>query len=167
LSNFDLVLHWLCQEGLKPLLLTHPASQDAQRMESETPRIPVTAFRQAIKHLQQGGMVVTGIDRPIPNPKVRPRFFGQPSALPLHHVFLAMKAGSPLVVAATHLAQDGKYHVHASDVIGMDSYSDPHVGMLRNAEKVLRVAEEFVRQSPQQWVVPLPVWPQSMDLVPR
>jgi hypothetical protein len=49
----------------------------------------------------------------------------------------------------------------------MDSYPEPEAGMLHNAEKVLAVAEEFIRQAPQQWSVPLPVWPQVMDLVPK
>jgi hypothetical protein len=66
----------------------------------------------------------------------------------------------------TNLQQDGKYHVFASDFIEMDFEPDPNVEMLRNAEKVLSIAEEFIRRAPQQWSVPLPVWPQVMDRVP-
>jgi KDO2-lipid IV(A) lauroyltransferase len=125
------------------------------------------AFRQALRHLQQGGMVVTGIDRPIPQPQVCPRFFGRPAALHMHHIFLAIKAHVPVVIAAPILQEDGKYHVFASDFLEMDSHLDPDVEMLQNAEKVLRIAEEFIRRAPQQWSVPLPVWPQVMDLVPN
>jgi lauroyl/myristoyl acyltransferase len=84
----------------------------------------------------------------------------------MHHIFLATKAHVPIVVAAATLQKDGMYHVFASDFLEMDSHSDPDVEMLRNAEKVLSVAEEFIRRAPQQWSVPLPVWPQVMDLVP-
>jgi KDO2-lipid IV(A) lauroyltransferase len=175
LSNFDLILQWLCKQGMKPLILTIPNPAGGRRMEYEMRKrigiklLPasVSAFRQALKHLQQGGMVVTGIDRPIPTPQARPRFFGRPAALHMHHIFLATKAHVPIVVAATTLDQDGKYHVFASDFLEMDSHPDPEVEMLRNAEKVLRIAEEFIRRAPQQWSVPLPVWPEVMDLVPK
>ncbi len=175
LSNFDLVLQWLCREGMKPLALTIPEPRGGRRMEYEMRKktgmnlVPVSvgAFRQAIRHLQQGGMVVTGIDRPIPGPEACPRFFGRPAALPMHHIFLATKAPAPLTVAVANLQEDGKYHVFASDPIEMDPHPDPQAGMLRNAEKVLAVAEEFIRRCPRQWSVPLPVWPQLMDLVPK
>ncbi len=175
LSNFDLILQWLCKQGMKPLVLTIPEPQGGRHMEYEMRRrtgmnlVPVSvhSLRQAIKYLQQGGMVVTGIDRPISEPELYPHFFGRPAALPVHHVFLAMKANASLSVAAVNFQKDEKYHVLASDLIKMDSYSDPKRGMLHNAEKVLATAENFIRQYPQQWSVPLPVWPQVMDLVPK
>lgn len=85
----------------------------------------------------------------------------------MHHIFLATKARVPIVVAVTILQEDGKYHVFASDFIEMDSHPDPDVEMIRNAEKVLHIAEKFIRRAPEQWSVPLPVWPEIMDLVPN
>ena len=175
LSNFDLILQWVCKQGLKPLLLTLPDPQGGRRVEYEIRKktgmniIPasVNALRQAIKHLESGGMVVTGIDRPIQKPAACPWFFGRPAALPMHHIFLATKAHAPVIVAVANLQKDEKYHVFASDFIEMDPYPDPEAGTLRNAEKVLAVAEQFIRKCPQQWSVPLPVWPQVMDLVPK
>ena len=41
---------------------------------------------------------------------------------------------------------------------------DPAI--VRNAERVLKQAEGFIRRAPQQWNVPLPIWPQLMDQVP-
>lgn len=174
LSNFDLVLQWLCKYRMKPLVLTLPDPQGARRLEYEIRKkggmnlapVSVSALRQALRHLQQGGMVVTGIDRPIPAAKAHPCFFGHPAALPSHHIFLATKAHVPVVVAATKLEKDGKYHVSMSDFIEMDTCPDPDMLLIRNTEKVLRVAEEFIRQSPEQWSLPLPVWPEVMDLVP-
>lgn len=83
MSNFDLVLQWMCKRGLRPLVLTIPAPQGGRRLEYEARKklgmnlVPtsVPALRQAIKHLQNGGLVVTGIDRPIPDPPTCPRFF--------------------------------------------------------------------------------------------
>jgi lauroyl/myristoyl acyltransferase len=173
-SNFDLVLQWACRRGMKPLALTIPDPQGGRRIEYEMRRrtginiLPasVTAFRHTLKHLQKGGMVLTGIDRPIPEPDVCPRFFGRPAALPLHSIFLASKACVPLVIGVTQLEADGKYHVYASAPLEMDTHPDPDAAQLRNAENVLCVAEGFIRRAPRQWSVPLPVWPQLMDLVP-
>jgi KDO2-lipid IV(A) lauroyltransferase len=110
-------------------------------------------------------MVLTGIDRPIEKPEVTPLFFGRPAALPIHHIFLAAKARVPIVITAAYLQQDGKYHVSASDLIDMDPCPNPEETILRNAEKVLAVAETFIRRAPQQWSVPLPVWPQRAGLI--
>ena len=175
MSNFDLVLQWVCRRGMKPLALTIPDPQGGRRMEFEMRKrtginiLPasVAAFRHTLKHLQKGGMVLTGADRPIPKPEVCPLFFGRPAALPVHHIYLATKARVPLVVAVTRLQEDGRYHVCASDFIEIDPHPNPDVALLHNAEKVLGVAERLIRQAPLQWAVPLPVWPQVMDRVPK
>jgi phosphatidylinositol dimannoside acyltransferase len=175
LSNFDLVLQWLAKDGSKPLVISIPNPQGGRYIEYEVRKqtginlLPasVGALRRAFKHLQRGGMVLTGIDRPVEKPEVWPRFFGRPAAVPIYHIFLASKARVPVVITATTLQPDGKYHVFASDPIEMDSCADAAEGIVRNAEKVLAVAEGFIRRSPGQWSVPLPVWHQSLDLVPK
>jgi KDO2-lipid IV(A) lauroyltransferase len=175
LGNFDLVLQWLSKLGWKPLVITIPNPQGGRYIEYEVRKqagmnlLPAStgALRQALKHLQRGGIVLTGIDRPIDNPQVFPRFFAHPSALPIHHVFLAIKARVPVVITATYLQPDGKYHVITSEPIEMDFAPDASEAIVRNAEKVLSVAEEFIRRSPRQWSVPLPVWPRSADWIPR
>jgi KDO2-lipid IV(A) lauroyltransferase len=174
LSNFDLVLQWLSRNGLRPLVLTLPNPTGGRRIEYEIRKqtgmnlIPASigALRQALRHLQRGGMVLTGIDRPIENPEVCPRFFGRPASLPVHHIFLAIKARVPVAITATYLEPDGKYHVFASDPIEMDSFSNAAEAKLRNAEKVLTTAEEFIQRSTRQWTVPLPVWPEIVDRLP-
>jgi KDO2-lipid IV(A) lauroyltransferase len=174
MSNFDLVLQWMCKQGLKPLVLTIPAPAGGRRLEYEARLktgmnlVPtsVSALRQAVKHLQQGGLVVTGIDRAIENPPVCPRFFGSPAALPVHHIYLAQKAHVPVQIFATTLQPDGRYRVFCSDLIEMDEHLDRDIETLRNAEKVLNIAESMIQKAPEQWLVPLPVWPDRMDLVP-
>jgi len=174
LSNFDLVLQWLCRQKFKPLALTVPNPQGGGRIEFEMRKktgvnlLPasVSAFRQAARHLQKGGLVVTGIDRPIPEPPARPLFFGRPSALPMHHIVLASKARVPVVIVITSLRQDGKIHLMTSDVIEMNPHPDRDKETQQNAEKVLNIAESFIRLAPQQWSMSLPVWPEVLDLAP-
>lgn len=174
LSNFDLVLQWLCIGGMRPLILTIPNPQGGRRVEFEMRSrtgvtiLPasVSAMRQALSHLKQGGMVLTGIDRPIPDPGSRPRFFNRPAALPMHHIYLATKAQVPIVMIAAQLQADGKYHVHASELIRMEVGLDREKQALRNAEIVLYIAERYINHAPEQWSMSLPVWPEITDLVP-
>ena len=175
LSSFDLILQWLARDGLRPLVLTIPDPTGGRRMEYEIRKrtgmnlVPasVGALRKALKQLQKGGMVLTGIDRPIEKPEVMPRFFGRPAALPIHHIYLAIKARVPIVITAPYRQADEKYHVFASEPIEMDSCPNLKEALLQNAEKVLAIAEMFIRQAPQQWSVPLPVWPQIVNQVPK
>jgi KDO2-lipid IV(A) lauroyltransferase len=174
ISNFDLVLRALTRRGLRPLILSIPDPQGSQRVEYEMRKktgmnlVPasLSTLRQAIRYLQQGGAVLTGIDRPIPDPKFRPRFFGRPADLPVHHVKMAAKADVPVMVMAIIRQPDGKYSMFTSDPIEMESHPDVETELLRNAEKVLSIAEDFIRQAPHQWSVPLPVWPELLDQTP-
>ncbi len=174
LSNFDLILQWLCRQQFKPLALTIPNPQGGGRIEFEMRKrtgvnlLPasVSAYRQAVRHLQKGGLVVTGIDRPIPNPPDRPLFFGRPAALPMHYIVLAAKARVPVVLVVTSLRPDGKYHLMTSEFIEIDPHPNRDKETRQNAEKVLNIAESFIRQAPQQWSASLPVWPEVLDLVP-
>lgn len=174
LSNFDFVLQSLCMQGMRAFALTIPDPQGGNRLEYEIRKktglnvVPasLSAIRQAAKHLELGGLVLTGIDRPVVNPKLHPVFFGQPSSLPTHHIHLAMRTGVPVLVVAAMLGADGRYHVLTSEPIEMESGSDHDKAIGWNAERVLKEAEKFVSQAPEHWCMTLPVWPDLMDLVP-
>jgi len=174
LSNFDFVLQSLCLQGMKAFALTIPDPQGGNRLEYEMRKktglnvVPasLSAIRQAAKHLELGGIVLTGIDRPVVNSKLHPLFFGQPSSLPTHHIHLAMKTGVPVLVVAAMLGADGRYHVSTSEPIEMESSLDHDKAIGMNAERVLKEAENFVSQAPEQWCMALPVWPDLMDMVP-
>jgi KDO2-lipid IV(A) lauroyltransferase len=175
LSGFDLILQSICRQGLKAMILTIPNPQGGRLVEYEMRKkagmnvVPASlnTLRQAVKHLEQGGMVLTGMDHPVPAPKHHPKFFGLATSLPTHYISLASKARVPLVIMAAIYQADGKYHVLSSEPIEMEFDADREKEILRNAEKVLRQAEEFIRLAPQQWNVPLPVWPQYLGNVPE
>jgi KDO2-lipid IV(A) lauroyltransferase len=173
MSAFDLVLQSLCRQGMHPLVLTIPDPQGGRQQEYEMRRrtgmniLPasVSALRQAVRHLQQGGMVVTGIDRPIKQPSHRPRFFGRPAALPTHHIYLALKAKVPIVIMTPQRDVDGNYRIYASELLEMGPHPDRETETLRNAEKVLSAAEGLLRKAPHQWYISLPVWPEIVGRV--
>jgi KDO2-lipid IV(A) lauroyltransferase len=166
MCGFDLAYQWLCKDLLHPLGVTLPNPQGGRalefqrRLELGMDLVPGSfeGLRQAIRFLRQGGMVVTGIDHPGPAYQPRPQFFGHPAMLPTHHIFLALKTGCPVVVVATCLQASGRYILNASDPIEMDPYAGREDQLRGNGEKVLAVAEAFIRRSPQQWLISQVVW---------
>lgn len=174
LGEFDLILHLMSMQGMKPLVLTIPDPRGGRRAEFESRRraganlLPASygAFRTAVRHLRRGGLVATGIDRPIPGPKIRPRFFGRPASLPLHPIRLALQAGVPVIVAATIRRPDGIHEIFCSGRMEMEPHPDRDTEILRNAETVLRAAEDCIRRAPSQWAATLAVWPEAVDEAP-
>ena len=169
LSSFDFILRYVCKQGFKAMILTIPDPRGGRRLEYEMRKktgmhlVPasVSALRSAVKHLEQGGMVLTGLDHPVEDSKYQPRFFGKPACLPTHYVPLALKAGVPMLVMAAIQQADRHYQVLGSEPIEVEHYTSHEEEIIRNAEKVLKQAERFIRLAPQQWNVPVPVWPTS------
>lgn len=176
LGNFDLILHMLTLRGMKSIVLTIPDPQGGgHRLEYESrvragvKLLPASydSYREALRHLQRGGLVATGIDRPIERPRIRPILFGRPASVPLHHIVLALRAKVPIQLLVTVRRPNGKHIITSTDPIEMEPYPDRETEVRRNAENLLRVAESFIRKSPGQWTVPLPVWPEALDAVPK
>ncbi len=167
LSNFDLALHALPRRGFQGLAITlaeMPGGYKKQfdlRRASGLEMLPasVANFRLAIERLAAGEIVVTGIDRPIEHPKHFPRFFGRPAPLPVHHIYMALKAQVPIVLLVIVQEPDGRYRFHLSDPIPMQPGPDRETETITNAEAVLAVAEPFIRRMPEQWAMFLPVFP--------
>ncbi|MHB1341470.1 MAG: lysophospholipid acyltransferase family protein [Coriobacteriia bacterium] len=163
LGSFDLVGQALGYNGWRAQVLSVPNPnggyewQNEIRQDSGLEMTPVSleSLKRAARRLADGGSVVTGLDRPIPNAGAHPRFFGEPAPLPLLHIRLAMRARVPVVVIAGPLHEDGTYRLQASEPIEMTG-SDP----VANAERVLAVAGEFITARLRQWAMPHAVWPQ-------
>jgi KDO2-lipid IV(A) lauroyltransferase len=173
LCSFDLALQAVGLKGLSVHALSaeQPGGgyrwQNRMRKQSGVEIIPAStaSLRQAIVRLKNGGSVLTGLDRPVAGSKYRPRFFNRPASLPAHHIFLALKASVPVYMFASFIDPRGTYRVTASGPINMRPFEDHTVEMVRNAEAVLEVAEDFIRQAPQQWSMFYPVWPEVLGEV--
>jgi KDO2-lipid IV(A) lauroyltransferase len=175
MSNFDMVFQMGGLAGIKAIALTMPELNAGYQKQLDMRlrkgmrilQASVGTLKHAVDHLRAGGMVITGLDRPDESYPYHPMFFGCPSALPIHHVFLALKARVPMIVAATLKKPDGKYHLLFSEPIEMQPHPDRHTEIVLNAETILRVAEDFIRQDPAQWAMTFPVWPEALDQVPK
>ena len=177
LSNFDLVLQASAWRGLRGLALTLPDDtenqeavewQHAFRRQSGLELLPASLpnFRQAVRRLQAGETVLTGIDRPVVSAKCYPAFFGRRAHVPVHHIHLALAAKAPVMVFAALQKPDGIYQILASEEIALRPYTDRRVELVCNAERVLEVAASFIRQAPEQWSITLPAWPETVSELP-
>ncbi len=176
MSNFDFVMRAAAACGMRVLALAMPQSKDTTgyewqndlRRKAGVEVVPasMTALRLATGRLREGGSVLTGMDRPLPSSKYRPKFFGRPASLPVMHIHLALKTGAPVVAVAAVMQSDGVLQLLASDPIHMKSHPDRHTEIVLNAENVLNVAEEFIRLAPRQWAMFYPVWPEALAQMP-
>ena len=175
MSNFDFIAQAAGMTGLKATLLAaeDPGGggydlQNRLREESGLNVMTATksAVREAIRLLQHGGTVATGLDRPYPGLNQHPCFFGRPSNLPLLPVILALQAKVPVHVGAIMLQEDNRYHINLSERIDMIELSNHHDELVVNYERLLVFAEAYIRRAPYQWSMTYPVWPEVLKEMP-
>ncbi len=174
LSNYDLLFIANASRGLQAQLLTLAAptggyrSHNSIRAADGFSITPVSdeATRQAVQRLKDGGLVITGIDRPIEGKKRSLAFFGQPSFLPAGYIRMAMQAHVPVIAAAVSMSPGGQYGLTVSEPIPMQSGGRDTTAILETAETVLDVIAGFIRRAPQQWLMYYPLWPHLSASVP-
>lgn len=135
-----------------------------ERVGIQAVHATMASLKTASKYLKERGTVFTGLDRPLPGSGYSPRFFRRPTALSVHHVMLALKADVPVLIIAGKRRNDGKYDLLISDFIHMERRASRKEELLYNAERLLEVAEDFIRQAPDQWVMVYPLWPEDVSM---
>ncbi len=174
LSNFDLAAQWFVYQGveMQALSLANPDRGDRvinwlrqHRGIIVTP-INTQSLRLAVERLKRGGVVLTGVDRPIsPDDALLP-FFGRLAPLPTGHVRLALKTKSRIVVAGCVQEPDGAYAVRLAGPIEMERIGDREQDVRHNALRVLAHIEAMIREAPAQWLMFVPVWPNTASSLP-
>jgi lauroyl/myristoyl acyltransferase len=174
MGSFDIVAQAAAYHGLRAFALSLPQPGESVEWQHRFRRqsgleilsASIGNLRQAIERLIGGETMLTGIDRPVITPKYKPLFFGRPASLPCHYITLALKARVPIVVMASNLCPDGRYRILSSDYIELKPQANRKAEILENAERILKIAADFVRQAPHQWSIYQPVWPDaSLDMV--
>jgi lauroyl/myristoyl acyltransferase len=175
LSWFDLAMAATGYRGLRGTALGLPQTTEAMDWQHAMRRqtgINVVAatmpnIRHAIRRLEEGEALLTGVDRPMDGEaKHLPRFCGRPAHLPVHYVQIALRAKAPVIIFAPIMRPDGHCHIMASDFIEMLPHPDREVEIIQNAERVLEIAADFIRQAPEQWSIFHPVWPDAITETP-
>lgn len=169
-GNFDLGILALAARGheVQVLGLAAPPAKgftlmDEMRRKSGIRITPasVQAIREAIQRLRSGGIVLTGVDRPMGNAtEARVPFFGRPALLPTGHVRLALKTDAAILVASPSYHPDQRRTVvNISPPLVMERTGDPEKDLKLNLQRVTEWVERSIRHQPGQWALFLPVWP--------
>ncbi len=174
LSGFNLGGLYLAQLGFKFLTLAIPnpnrgyAWQNKLRNDRgmEVRPMDIESMQLARKRLQNGGTVLTGIDRPVEQGGYNPLFFGKPASLPVAYVKLALKTGARVFGIGFRTLRDHSSVVDVSPQIELEPRKDAHEELTINAQKILKVIEEFIRVDPSEWMMFLPVWPGVENEIP-
>ena len=174
LSNFDFGGRAMVLHGFDIQVLSYPQPHGGYQWQNKlrkdigmnvTP-MSVESMRAAKARLKNGGVVVTGMDRPLDRSNYHPRFFGFPTAVPTSYVRMALQTNAAVVVIACIGLPEKNYRVECSDLIYMEPDDDPVREIEKNAEKVLHEAEKFIRAYPSQWALFYPVWPFALKEMP-
>ncbi len=174
LSNFDFGGRALVLHGFDIQVLSYPQPHGGYQWQNKlrkdigmnvTP-MSLESMRAAKTRLRNGGVVVTGMDRPLDRSNYHPRFFSFPAAVPTSYIRMALQTNSAVQVIACIGLPEKNYRVECSDLIYMEPDNDPVREIEKNAEKVLREAEKFIRAYPTQWAMFYPVWPFALEEMP-
>jgi lauroyl/myristoyl acyltransferase len=175
LSNFDLMGYTLALKGLEVQILSFPNPNFSYKMQNRlrkslgsiiTP-MSLSAFRQARKRLRNGGSILTGLDRPLPDQqreKYRPVFFGYETNLPVTYVRMALEANAPVFIMAAASHRKGRYCLESSEPIWMEAADDLETEILTNANRVLKHGERLIKKYADQWAMFYPIWPQFLGI---
>ena len=166
-SNFDVALKAASSKGLNGLVLSLPETDEAIEWQHdlressgiEVKPATLAVLREATRRLESGETVVTGVDRPMPESKYHPRFFGRPTPLPVHYIYLALKTKVPVSVATAIRDEKGFFHILASELVRMQPHEDRFEEVIQNAERILKIAENYILMAPTQWAMLHPLWP--------
>jgi KDO2-lipid IV(A) lauroyltransferase len=170
MSSFNLLLLKLGLLGLPIQALSYATPRGAVHVDNAvrlkfgvdlTP-ISMHSLREALRRLQNGGGVMTAVDRPDVGGEIL-TFFDRPARLPVGHARLALKTDSRVLIGVTHTIAPGRYYVSGSPCIEPERSADMDRDVRALAQHVLSWLERFIRKHPLDWLVYLPVW---SDVIP-
>lgn len=164
LSSFDLAGQAITARGYPMLVLVLPEQErgflflNRLREFQQTRIMPVgpKALRAALRVLSEGGIVVTGADRPIKGQGTEVEFFGRPTLLPDGHVRLALHTGSNLFLAYCR-REGGRYRVNMQP-IELLREGDRAACVRENVQRIARAMEPCIRAHPEQWHLFQQLW---------
>ena len=174
ISNFDLVVSRLVRGGYQGRVLSYPNPGSGYQLQNEirksyglelTPLDDPDVEAESISYLRSGGVVATGVDRPVPTRKRRHyvNFFGRPSPLPLGYITTALAADVPIIVVTAYMLPDGRYAFKSTNLIHLRKFGNKLDNILLNAEMVIKEIERFIKLAPEQWLMYYPVWPDLLE----
>jgi lauroyl/myristoyl acyltransferase len=168
MSNFDLALVSLAARGMPTQVLSLPDPGQGYRVQDrlrasvgiEVTPISPASLRLAIRRLERGWLVFTGVDRPVTGEHEPIEFFGHPSNLSTGPARLALMSGATVLVAGCHRDPHTRYSIDFTGPLEMVQMRDRRRAVRVNAQRIAHVLEGLVRARPEQWLMFHSVWPQ-------
>jgi KDO2-lipid IV(A) lauroyltransferase len=170
MSAFEFLLLTVADRGYPGLALADPSPTGSYRVQNEIRRehgldvqpIDRQALRNAIVALQQGKLVMTGVDRPTAGGRPL-RLFGRTALLPVGHARLALRTGA-LLVAGVCLS-DSPHHYRGVGLGQLDprDFDGREDSVTVLSQAVLDLFEPELRARPHEWLMYFPLWP---ELIP-
>jgi KDO2-lipid IV(A) lauroyltransferase len=121
------------------------------------------SLRDAMARLRDGGIVVTGVDRPVNEGNDPVEFFGATAYLPTGYIRIPLRTDCLVMTIATVYEPDsngGVYSVIANPPMEMERTGDAETDFALNLRRVLAEIEGLIRRHPDQWEMFIPVWPE-------
>ncbi len=173
ISNFDLAGIALSQSisvPLQVLSLANPTPgfevfNDLRRQAGVlvTP-ISATSLRTALRRIRDGGIILTGVDRPTGEHDQPVEFFGAMAHLPSGYMRIPLRTDC-LVLTAAPTYEAGAYHIHINPPLDLVRTGDLQEEIRINQQRVLSEVEALIARHPEQWMMFVPVWerPRRVD----
>lgn len=168
LSNFNLGFLAFATQGNTPIQVLSASntaggfgvlSDLRTRGTLEDTPISATSLKQAVARLRSGGIVLIGIDWPVPGTDDGVEFFGEPSLLPSGSIRLALSA-DPLIIPITcRWSPDRGYRMKTCPPLELARTGRRETDIQLNCRRLLSVVEGWIRETPDQWLMYHPVWP--------
>jgi KDO2-lipid IV(A) lauroyltransferase len=169
MGNFDLALVSIAARGIPSQVLSLPDPGEGYRVQDrlrarvgiDVTQISPASLRLAVRRLERGWLVFTGVDRPVAGEADSVEFFGYPSNLSTGPARLALMSRATVLVAGCHADAHGGYAIDFMGPIEMVHMRDRREAIRVNAQRIAHVVEDLVRARPEQWLMFHPVWPKQ------
>lgn len=168
LSNFNLgFLAFAAQSSIPLQVLSAAADAGGFAVVSElrsrgaledTP-ISAAALKKALSRLREGGIVLIGVDWPLPDAHDHVSFFGEPSLLSSGFIRLALNSGALILPLGTRWSPDRGYYAMTCPALELERTGDRDRDVAVNAPRVFSIVEGWIREAPDQWLMYHPIWP--------
>jgi len=171
MSNFDLAGLSVGARGLPVQMLSladpeagfHILNYLRAKGGYEVTPITPASLRAAIRRLKSGGLVLTGMDRPIPEDRELIEFFGRLAYLPVGPVRLALMTGATVFMGSCYHEPSHGYVLEVTGPVEMVRTGNRRQDILTNTCRLAIILEGFVRAHPEQWMMFHPFWPELSD----
>ncbi len=172
-GNMDYVGQWLAlhdvrvhalMERLKPEKLFQFVCRKREGLGIHMHPVGPEAMGLLTTALREGATVALIADRDITGAGERVEFFGRMTRLPIGPALLALRTGAPLVAAFGRRLPDNRLFVSVRPPVYLKRTRNLRADLQEGLRTIARLLEEGIAETPEQWLVFEPVWPQAGEV---